>query len=120
MFGCEIIFATDNGPVTAVGCIFNDGSIYVHEPRCDMWASIPDMLEEVKPEGFRVVGPVVPVEDVKAHMWATHKSAHNALAEQAIHVKREYDDGLARLGIFDQYNTPLSFRRKTDEPEKVA
>jgi hypothetical protein len=118
MFGCEVIFATDTEPVTAVGCIFNDGSIYVHEPVCDMWASIPDMLaERTDVTGFQVIGPVVPLEMVKAHMAEQHKEDMKFMREHIQAFKSRYEAALASLAVFDEYNnTPINFNSKLAEP----
>lgn len=117
MFGCEVIFASEDKPITAVGCIFNDGSIYLHEPICDMWASIPDLIEERSDiTGFQVIGPVIPVELVKQTMEANFKSAQAFTRKQLAGYKKTYEHDVAQLARFDEYNKkPVSFMNKIED-----
>lgn len=61
MFGFNLILQDDT---VVQGTIYYNHSCYAHEPICDMWHSVGDMLQELDDavKEFRIIGPVVPTQ----------------------------------------------------------
>src|SRR5579859_2380364 len=89
MIGIEATLTNGN---TAYGVIFDDKSIYVHEPIVDTWASSDDMRHDDRISHYEILGPIVPLEQMKDYLREDYHKALNVIDDERERLKRRYKD----------------------------
>lgn len=89
MYGIEVTLS--NG-TTAYGVIFPDKSIYVHEPIVDTWASPDDMRHDARISHYEVIGPIIPLEQMKDYLREDYHKALNVIDDERERLKQRYRD----------------------------
>lgn len=97
MFGIEVTLASGN---KAVGVLFPDGQVYVHEPIADSYGSVSDLLAAENISDFQVLGPVVPLEITRREAHKSYLESIKFLDKQRQRVEEDYKVSIAML---DEY-----------------
>jgi hypothetical protein len=100
MFGIEVTLASGQ---KAVGVIFPDGQVYVHEPIADSYGSVSDLLVAEKISDFHVLGPVVPIEVARRKATEGYLASIEQIGKVRKQVEEDYKGNIAALDEYTKY-----------------
>jgi hypothetical protein len=81
----------------ALGVLFDDGCVYVHDPIFKPYDSQSDMLEDVAGSTFQLIGPFMSFERAKNLLNEHYQQAMRAIDKEQKRIKKEHQSSLQRL-----------------------
>jgi hypothetical protein len=94
MIGIEI---TLHDGTTALGVIFPDDTVYVHNPISDSYASQEDVLEDLAASSIQILGAIMPLEKVLEMLRDNHDGNLEAVERNRAMVEREFEIATTRI-----------------------